>query len=352
MAGVLISGVVIGIQLANLNLAVAAEGPGRYLKQDGAWFHSAEALKIADTILTHQSDLGGWPKNADTTSAPYSGDRKKLQPTFDNGATTDEIRLLARVYNATKQERFRDAAVKGFDYVLKGQYPNGGWPQYYPPPAKSYHRHITFNDNAMVRLLEFLRETTREDRYAFLGDERRAAAGKAFERGIECILRCQVKVDGTLTVWCVQHDEKTLEPRPARAYELVSLSGAESVGIVRLLMSLEQPTPEIKRSITSAIAWFEKSKLTGIRVVETKTDGKKDRVVEQDATAPALWARFYEIGTNRPFFCDRDGVKKYSLAEIGHERRNGYAWYGSWPAKLLESEYPRWAKAQNPGTKP
>ncbi len=44
---------------------------------------------------------------------------------------------------------------------------------------------------------------------------------------------------------------------------------------------------------------------------------------------PPIWARFYEIETNRPFFCDRDGVKKYDVSEIGSERRNGYSWYTS-----------------------
>jgi PelA/Pel-15E family pectate lyase len=62
----------------------------------------------------------------------------------------------------------------------------------------------------------------------------------------------------------------------------------------------------------------------------------------KDPAAAPLWARFYEIGTNRPLFSDRDGVKKYSLAEIGHERRNGYAWLGTWPRRLLEREFPAW----------
>jgi hypothetical protein len=39
---------------------------------------------------------------------------------------------------------------------------------------------------------------------------------------------------------------------------------------------------------------------------------------------------------------DRDGVPKGSLSEIGYERRNGYAWLGTWPRDLLEKEYPIW----------
>jgi pectinesterase len=65
------------------------------------------------------------------------------------------------------------------------------------------------------------------------------------------------------------------------------------------------------------------------------------RVAIEDPNAPALWARFYEIETNRPFFCDRDGIPKYSFNEIGHNRRNGYSWYGRWGEDVARA-YARW----------
>jgi PelA/Pel-15E family pectate lyase len=67
-----------------------------------------------------------------------------------------------------------------------------------------------------------------------------------------------------------------------------------------------------------------------------------DVVVVPDATAPPIWARHYEIGTDRPIFAGRDAVKRYALAEIEAERRTGTAWYGHWPTSLLNDEYPRW----------
>mgnify|MGYP000150340451 CR=1 FL=1 len=328
-------------------LSVAAEGPRDYLRRDGAWFKSAEAKTIAAHVLSHQSDLGGWPKNTDTAKKPFTGDRSQIKPTFDNGATTDELRFLARIWQAGREEHCRQAFERGYDYILKAQYPNGGWPQYYPPPEKSYHRHITFNDGAMVRLLEFLRETWTAPAYDFLDEPRRKAAQAAFNRGIQCILKCQIKVDGRLTAWCAQHDEKDFSPRLGRAYELPTLSGAESVGIVRLLMSLEKPGPEVVHAVESAVAWFESAELKGIRV-EVQKDARspsgKNKFVVPDPAAPPLWARFYEIGSNRPIFCDRDGVAKYNLADIGYERRNGYAWYGDWARSLLEKDYPAWKK--------
>lgn len=331
-----------------IGLAGAAERAGQFLGRPDAWFAQPEARQIAANILSYQSELGGWPKNVGTAGKPFTGDRKALKPTFDNGATTDELRFLARIYRATKDDAYRQAFERGYDYILKAQYPTGGWPQSYPP-GPQYHRHITFNDNAMVRLMEFLRETWTSDRYDWLEAARKTAAQAAFERGLQCILKCQIKVDGKLTAWCAQHDEVDYAPRPARSYELVSLSGHESVGIVRLLMSIEKPSPEIRRAVEGAVAWFDAVQIKGIKVVEQKDPQApkgKDRVVVNDASAPPLWARFYEIGSNRPMFCDRDGVVKYRLADIGHERRNGYAWYGDWPRSLLEKDYPAWKKRQ------
>jgi PelA/Pel-15E family pectate lyase len=171
------------------------------------------------------------------------------------------------------------------------------------------------------------------------------------QRGIECILKCQVRVDGRRTVWCAQHEVRTLRPAAARSYELESLSGAESVGVVRFLMGLERPGDEVKEAIEAAIAWFESTKLTGLKVVQRPDPALAkgyDKVVVRDPQASPLWARFYEIGTNRPFFCGRDGVKKDTLAEIEYERRVGYGWYTDAPATLLAKDYPAWRRRIGP----
>ena len=320
--------------------------PREYLKQSDVWFASDEARQIAENILSFQSELGGWPKNENTTANPYVGDRSRIKPIFDNGATTDELRYLARIYVATKEPRYGNAFDLGLNYVLEAQYVNGGWPQAYPP-GPGYNRHITFNDDAMVRLMVFVREVATAKEYDFVDEIRRKKAAAAFDRGIGCILQCQIKVNDKLTAWCAQHDEIDFRPRPARTYELASLSGAESVGITRLLMELENPAPEVVRSVDAAVDWFESAKLTGIRVIvveDAKSPKGTNKVVINDPDAPPLWARFYEIGTNKPMFVDRDGVPKSSLAEIGYERRNGYSWYGTGPQRLLDVEYPAWKK--------
>ena len=324
------------------------------LKQKPEWYGSDEAVRIADNVLLYQRDTGGWYKNTDMAvvltakeKTNLIQEKQKADSNIDNGATYTQLAYLARVYQAKKLERHKEAFLKGVDYLLKAQYANGGWPQYYPR-LTGYYKHITFNDGAMIGVMKLMRDIAKKKSpYTFVDEDRRLKAEKAVEKGIECILKTQVVVQGQRTVWCAQHDEVTLAPVGARKYELASLSGAESVGIVRFLMGINNPSEQVIEAIESAVAWFEKSKITGIRWIE-KPDASKikgfDRVVIKDSTAGPLWARFYEIGSNRPIFVGRDGLIKYNVAEIEDERRNSYQWYISTPAELLNEDYPAWRK--------
>jgi PelA/Pel-15E family pectate lyase len=328
------------------------------LKQKPGWYAGAEALRVADNLLLYQREVGGWPKNIDMAAPLSEKERAALlklkgvtgneaAATIDNGATFTQLEYLARVYTAQRQERHREAFLKGLDYLLAAQYENGGWPQYYPL-RKGYYTHITYNDNAMVGVLELLRDVVRrQPDYAFVDEARRLKAEKAVGRGVECILKTQVRVEGRLTVWGAQHDEVTLAPVPARKFEPVSLASRESVAVTRFLMGVERPDPRVVEAVESAVAWFDSSRQSGIRWVEKedKTQpGGFERTLVKDPQAPPLWARFYEIGTNRPVFEGRDGVVRYSVLEIEAERRNGYGWYTEEPLKLLNKDYPAWQK--------
>ncbi|MDE0314151.1 MAG: pectate lyase [Candidatus Poribacteria bacterium] len=316
--------------------------PSRYAKQSVEWFQSEKGRRIADNVLTWQTPHGGWPKNRDTASEPFDGKIEDLHATFDNSATTGELRFLARAFRATNETRYQQAFLKGLSHILEAQYPNGGWPQFYPL-SKGYHRHITFNDNAMVRILELLRDVSESSDYRFMKMEHRTKAEDAIKKGINCILRTQIKQNGKLTAWCAQHDEKTLKPAWARSYEPPSLSGAESVGIVRFLMSVEEPSPEIISAIEGSVEWFRSVAINGIRQEKfADAEGQDDKRIVAAPDAGPLWARFYEIGSNRPIFLDRDSVVRYTFSEIGQERRTGYAYYGNWASKLLTDEYPQW----------
>lgn len=346
----------IGLLLLAIAAAVTGAEPvplrwsGNLLKKNSAWYATAEAQAAADNILRYQSREGGWPKNTNllapaTDTALAEIEKSGKANTLDNGATTAPMRFLALVGSATGEEKFLDAALRGLDYLLAAQYPNGGFPQFYPLRRRGYYSRITFNDGATINALETLREVAKGNApFDFVDASRRARAADAVTRGIDCILKTQIKQDGKLTAWCAQHDEKTLEPAWARAYEPPSLSGSESVGIVRFLMAVERPSPEIVAAVEGAIAWFRATAISGKRVEAVPyPDGRRpDRRLVDDPAAPLLWARFYELGTNRPLYLDRDSKPNYDFANVSYERRSGYGYHTTAPADLLERDYPAW----------
>ena len=159
------------------------------------------------------------------------------------------------------------------------------------------------------------------------------------------MLNSQVTVNGKLTAWCAQHDKVTLKPTKARSFELVSLSGMETVGILEFLMRQNNPSDKIKASVKAGADWLKAVKIEGFKYANVPDSTKSkgfDRYLLKDAKAET-WARFYEVETNEPFFCGRDGVKHKSVLDIEYERRVGYAYYGSWPKVLLDKKYPTWA---------
>ncbi len=313
---------------------------------------------IAENMLLYQRSNGGWPKQFNKEKVDYKhvllpselselkkGYDEGIDATIDNNATTKEIKYLAKIYKSTRDKRFLDAAEKGVDYLLKAQYLNGGWPQYYPD-FSSYRSEVTYNDNAMINVLDVLVDILEGNHdLDVISPSYFNRCTLAMQRGIGCILKTQVKQGDKLTVWCAQYDAKTLLPAKARAYELPSLSGQESVGILRFLMRFENPGKEIIAAVQGGIEWFNKVKITGYKFKEIANDktptGKDKALVTEPGNV--TWARFYELDTNEPFFCGRDGVKKKKLEEVEFERRVGYAWYNESPAKLLNIEYPKWA---------
>ena len=307
------------------------------------WFATEEGRKAVGFIISKQLPIGGWEKDYHKTTQP---DWKNIG-TIDNGLTYTEIRTLARAYNQTKDEKARDAVNRGLDFLFTMQYPdNGGWPQRFPLP-KDYGRFITFNDHAMINVMHVMHDVAEgQEPFAFVDAERRAKAKAAFDKGVECVTKTQIVVNGVPTGWCQQYEPETLQPGKARTYELPSIAGDETAGALKLLMSIDQPSREVARAIHTSAAWLERSKVTGIRL-DRKPDASLpkgfDITAVEDPNAEPLWARFYEIETNRPFFTGRDGVKRYDLAEIDHERRNGYAWHGKWGASMLQ-RYTKWSK--------
>lgn len=317
---------------ASLTVSAAAEDYpwSDYLKQSADWFGSAEAISVADDCITYQiQNEGGWRKGMATEQ---TGDW--AHSTVDNDATTSQIRILMRVYGKTGQQKYFDCAMRGVECLFRMQYANGGYMQVLNTPG-TYHAHITLNDAAYVHILDIMKEmSTKTGDFTAVSDSYAQRAKQSLEAAVDCLLKMQITVNGVKTAWCQQHDENTLAPAQARAYELPSVCTSESAGIVTFLYKYAQETgrSDIAAAVNAAIEWFKKVALYDIEWVSENGD----KVVKQKQGAGPIWARFYDLEKQIPLFSDRDSSVHYNVAEISQERRTGYAWYGNWGKNVIK----------------
>jgi PelA/Pel-15E family pectate lyase len=359
-----------------------------------AWFHTDSARALALRLLSWQTPAGGWSKHVDMrrrARAPgesFYGESDEWHyiATFDNDATTTELRIIGGVANAlsgpadapgaesargaeaarkpasesepesepgrsaasepghprprpdsdsdsdSERARLRAAFLRGLGYIFAAQCPNGCFPQVYPLQG-GYHDAATFNDNATVNVLRLLRDVAR-GQYGFVPASARRRARAAFHRGLDCVLRSQVVVRGVRTVWGQQHDPLTLRPAPARSYELAGLAGRESAWILDFLMELPEPSPRVVAAVHAGAAWFQAHALRDYAY-------GADQVLRPSPGAGPIWARNTDIATMRPMFANRDGVKLFDWSRLT-DRRAGYGWFGTEPRATLAT-YRTWA---------
>lgn len=284
--------------------------------------------------------------NGTATRSEWYGENGAELGTIDNDATVSEILFLANVYARTGNTAYRDSARKALDFLLTMQTASGGFPQVYPARTGTlYSNHVTFNDDAMVRVLVLL-DHAAQNKAPLDGDvftaAQRTQLKAAVDKGVGFILQAQIVQASLKTVWCAQHDPITFEPRGARSYELASKSGKESSLIVAFLMSQPQ-TPEVKASVQAALAWYRSDAVQLKNTAYEKTNSKATNTTPFIAQAgTTTWYRFYDLNADTGFFSGRlptdspPGVgKQYDIMAVEAERRYGYEWGGSYGTKLL-----------------
>jgi PelA/Pel-15E family pectate lyase len=314
---------------------------------------------VADVIVSYQTPAGGWSKNMARDGAvrqpgqPYVAGHASKAPdsvpwdwvgTFDNDATITEMRFLARVAAGAPGaagEAYRASFLRGLQYTLDAQYPNGGWPQIYPLQG-GYHDAITYNDDAMVNIAALLSAIAAgQNEYAFVPVVQRNQSAEAERHAIACILASQVSIEGRLTAWSQQYDPISLKPVGARNFEPDALSSAESAGLLVYLMKQERPTPQIGTAIEAGVKWLQATAISNHAWQRTP----QGRVLVEQSGAPLLWARYTSLESGNPVFGDRDLSLHDDVRELSPERRDGYAWYGTYSQKALNA-YQQWQQRE------
>lgn len=316
-----------------------------------ARYEPSRFREIADNFIAYQNEDGGWPKNIDwlavlNTDSVYEALKDSYkESTLDNRNTFPQIEYLADVYRLTNAPKYREAAMKGLNYLLDTQKTNGGW-RGWDVDA------ITFNDDVTTGALELFRNIVQGDEsFIWLDEITRQRITNGYARGLQMILDCQIVQNGVKTAWAQQHDNETLVPVKARTYELPGITANESCDVILFLMGINNPAPEIIEAVQAAINWLSKVEISGIRVKRVPLPEDQiinheypyDNVVVEDPDAQPIWARYYEVDDNTPFMCTRAGVKVWKLSDVNAERRTGYAWYGYWPDRVFAA-YPDWLK--------
>lgn len=352
-------------RMLRLAQAAPAPGNGKELEMDGntteAWFAGDDAKRLADAVISYQTPSGGWSKAVNYARGPRPPGTHWISQdgeggwhycgTLDNRSTTEQIKLLAGVFTATQRVDAKAAALRGIEWLLEAQFPNGGWPQNYPAEP-GYHEAITLNDNAVTHALEVLLAISGgKAPFIFADQPLRQRARRALEKGIACMAAAQVRVEDQLTVWCAQHDPLTLAPVAARKKEPPSLSGGESAELLKFFMRQGPATPEVIAMVEPALKWLDAHRISGLRKTKTAA-GKTDYIADASST-DIYWARFYDIQTGKPMFAGaQDGIVYPTFTEMAAKNKVAYDYFTTRPRDLLEKEVPRWKKRLAKGITP
>lgn len=306
-----------------------------------AWVGTSEGTALVNAVLSFQTAAGGWGKHIDYARGPRTpgmgydseGSGWAYVGTIDNGATVNELRLLG-VAGDAGHAGARAAFARGLRYLLNMQYPTGCFPQVYPLTG-SYHDAATNNDDASANVVRLARDAA-VGRWSWITADTRSHATTILARSTQCFLAQQVVVGGVRTTWAQQHDPLTHAPVLGRSYELPGLAGREGARVMDQLMLDPAPSAAVVNAVHRAAAFYRATAIPNVTFVSGTG-------LVQTAGAGPLWARVMEIGTNRPIFANRDGIRLYDFNQLT-DRRTGYNWFGSEPASSLAT-YATWARS-------
>jgi len=271
----------------------------RAFRTTGDSLYLQAARDAGRALAWGQSRWGGWDHRAEVADLrPDSRkpERRETRCTFDDNITQGALDFLISLDEFVREEWLAEAINLGLQFMLKSQFDNGAWPQWYPLRG-GYHDCYTFNDKAIndcISLLLKAHKTYGREEF-FSG----AARGGDF-----IILS---RFSAPQAGWAQQYSRR-MEPAWARSFEPPGVCSLVTARNISTLVDLYLYTKDDKylEPVPAALSWLEKSKI-----------------------GENLWARLYETGTNRPVYGDVDGKVHYTFEEISAERRTGYNWRGA-----------------------
>jgi hypothetical protein len=295
-----------------------------YHATNNEYYYQA-AQKAAAAVIWGQSNEGGWNYIVD-----FAGDKSLKQwyntigkngwrleefqhyygnSTFDDDITSDAARFLLRMYLEKLDPAYKPALDKVINFILKSQYPLGGWPQRYPlmydfnkeghPDYTSYY---TFNDDVIWENVHFLIQC-----YLTLGEERFL---DPINRGLNFYLISQ----DACGAWG-QQLTMGLEHTGARTYEPTAYLPGTTFDNATLLLKFYQYTGDKRflNGVPKAIKWLEETVLPA----------------EKSAGGKYSHATFVEKGTNKPIYVHRKGSNvKYGRYYVDYDDANLLGHYG------------------------
>ena len=346
-----------------VSVTTASQGRAGINTQHPAWYGSPNSLNIAANLLVTQRFDGGFPRGigqggnetwgsgnmGDWTQAQLNNNwnsRNALDAYFGRGITTEEVRFLLMMYEATGIARFGEAALMGLDTIFNTQYRAGdvinlgaaaggvvtltatcagvgGWP-YYITRREAHRGGASFSDRSVIWILRLMQDIE-AGQFSRLNNhtdyDRIARATEAFDSGIESILRIQIPssafADGQerLTAWSLHHyPHNTGAPMWAREFEPPSISGREGGDVAAFLMGLDAARIQAvgpgvwertQNAIHSAAFFFNYAELFGYAHSTRSTPAGADRILEAIPGGSSLWARFISVETFDTLFFDR-----------------------------------------------
>jgi len=258
------------------------------------------ALDVGKALAWGQRKEGGWDHRVDVShmrSGVEIPERKSGRCTFDDDITQGAIKYLFDLDKTIDEAWLTDSIGLGMKFMLESQFDNGAWPQWYPLIG-GYHDYYTFNDNTINDCIMLMMEAHR-----LYGNSEYL---DSVRKGGDFIILSQLPKPQSGWAQQYSHD---LKPAWARKFEPPAVCSAVTSRNIRTLVEIYRYTGDEKylEPIPAALDWLERSKI-----------------------GDDLWARMYEVGTNRPIYGDVDGKVHYTLGEISEERRRGYSWQSSY----------------------